>query len=151
MQRPASSIRAELAEMLEREQDRICRAWAERLSDTAVLASKRLSRRATSVPRLLLQDVVRILRAEPPMAHVSEEARAVGGEPFHWQINQVHALEVFLTGEVVVRAWALGYLDATEREQLQMFEDINRAFHELLRLHMRRYCDQCRVSQPPPE
>lgn len=138
--------------MLEREEDRICRAWADRLSDPAMLASQRLNKRATSLPRLLLQDVVRILRGEPPVSHLGQEAlAAAGGEPFQWQINQTHALEVFLTGEVVVRAWAIGYVDATEREQLEMFEDINHAFHELLRLHMRRYCDECRCAQPPPD
>ncbi|MCX7915185.1 MAG: hypothetical protein N3A53_02630 [Verrucomicrobiae bacterium] len=138
--------------MLEREEDRICRAWTERLSDPAGLASQRLNKRATSLPRLLLQDVVRILRGELPVSHVGQETLALaGGEPFQWQINQTHALEVFLTGEVVVRAWALGYLDATEREQLEIFEDINRAFHELLRLHMRRYCDECRCAHPPTD
>ena len=125
--------------------DRVGAAWNDRLSDTAQLAGKRMAPRPTSVSRLLLRDVVRILRDEPPVSHTHDgrsNADRLGPQP-DWRINLNQALEVLLTGEVVVRAWAVSYVDATEREQVVMFEAINRAFHQLLRLHLRHYCDQC--------
>ena len=134
--------------MLASEEDRICAAWNDRLSDPAQLAGKRMAPRSTSVVRLALQDVVRILQDEPPLSHTYAAADAVGRlEPQpHWHINLNQALEVLLTGEVVVRAWTVAYLDATEREQLVMFEIINQAFHQLLRLHLRHYCEQCHTA-----
>lgn len=138
-------MNTQLAALLEREEDRICAAWNDRLSDTAQLAGKRMAPRPTSVTRLLVQDVVKILRDEPPVSHTHDlraNADRLGHQP-DWRINLNQALEVLLTGEVVCRAWAVSYLDATDREQLRMFEAINRAFHQLLRLHLRHYCDQC--------
>ena len=35
-------MKAKLATMLEREEDRVCAAWNDRLSDTAQLAGKRM-------------------------------------------------------------------------------------------------------------
>ena len=147
-------MKTKLAALLEREEDRLCAAWNERLSETAQLAGKRMAPRPTSVTRLLTRDVVRMLRDQPPESHRHEwaaNADRLGQRP-DWRINLSQALEVLLTGEVVVRAWAVRYLDATESEQLEMFEAINRAFHQLMRLHLRHYCEEChRAAQAAEE
>jgi len=146
-------VKTQLIGMLKREEDRICEAWTDRLSDTALLASKKLIRRPTSTVRLLLHDVVRILENHPPVSHetLSAEEHDRRGPAPDWRISLCQALEVLLTGEVVVRAWSLSHLDATEREQLETFEEINRVFHQLIRLHALHYCENCRSTLPTPE
>lgn len=142
-QEPAMKTR--LVALLRDQEDAIGYAWTKRLADAAQLASRKLAAGPVSPVRQLIRDLIDALEGkltdlEPESI---QEARQRLGPVLEWRINLCQAVEVLLTGEVVVRFWVRAHLDADETEQLELFEEINRAFHQLLRLYTLRYCDHC--------
>ncbi|NQU12315.1 hypothetical protein HQ590_16080 [bacterium] len=138
-------MRARLVALLREQEDAICYAWTQRLADAAQLASRKLAAGPVSPVHQLVRDLVdalegRLTDLEPESI---EAARQRLGPVLEWRINLCQAVEVLLTGEVVVRFWVRAHLDVDATEQLELFEEINRAFHELLRLYTLRYCDHC--------
>ena len=143
----------QLAALLEADRDAVCDAWTQRLSDPALLAANLLQPGTTVPVRPLLAEVINLLR-DPSAADYSEPGHDLCPplEPSAgWRINLCQAVEVLLTGEVVVRYWAQTHLDLSETEALALFERINRVFHQLLRVYMLRYCEHCRAAQARPE
>lgn len=130
-----------LIALLQRDEDAICEQWMERLSDTARLAGQRLAGQPLTPVRGLLQEVVRGLSGKPVGTAPAPAGAAAG-----WQVNLCYAVEVLLTGEVVIRNWAYVYLDPGEREQVALFTAINQVFHELLRVSTQQYCQSCHAQ-----
>jgi hypothetical protein len=98
--------------------------------------------------RVLLRDLVRGLEGKPPRR--GEEPPSVTRLPFNgmlnWQVNLTYAVEVLLTGEVVIRKWVYIQLDPSDQQQVELFEQINHGFHELLRAYTLQYCQTCHAT-----
>ncbi len=138
-----------LIELLEREEKAVCNAWHERLAEPARLAAGKLQPGQRQPLQPLLREAVRLLRGgvldlqEPDVDLLREKT----GPLAEWRINLYQGIEVFLTGEVVVRRWARCYLDLDDHDTVEMVEEINRVFHQLLRVYCLQYCDQCHAIQ----
>jgi hypothetical protein len=113
------------------------------------LAAHKLQPGVAIPTRSLLAEVVQLLRARTPVVRPETTQLLLNrlGPAAAWRINLCQAVDVLLTGEVVVRYWARAYLDASGDELLALFESINRIFHELIRDYALRYCDQCHAIQ----
>ncbi len=138
-------MKEQLIRLLQRDEDGIADAWTERLSETARLAGQRLGGHALTPVRLMMHDLVRVLEGKSvQLTEGLSQARTLSldGAP-SWQVNLCYAVEVLLTGEVVIRNWAYVNLDLTDRQQVEAFELINRGFHELLRSYTLQYCQAC--------
>ena len=140
------TMKDELIAMILEHEDDLCEAWRERLSETAYFAALRVVDHTHNPLRPLLQDMVRVMDGKLPMSdHLPGSA---GAQRFQgvgmWRISLAQCVEVFITGEVVVRRWARGNLDATDAEFLELFELLNRTMHQLLRFYTVRYCEDCR-------
>ena len=146
-------MKQQLAALLEANRDAVCDAWTGRLSDPAQLAASVLQPGASVPVRPLLAEVVRRLRGpDTATPHdVSAELLPATEPAAGWRINLCQALEVLLTGEVVVRYWARAHLDLSEADALTLFEQVNRVFHQLLRDYALRYCEHCRAAQDVSE
>ena len=140
--------KAQLITLLKRDEADICDAWRHRLSETALLAGSRLVDRTSNPVRPLVRDLARVLEGDRPDApYVPGTEGLRDREPLGaWRISLCQCVEVFLTGEVVVRRWARTHLDANDSEFLELFELLNRATHELLRFYSLRYCENCRAA-----
>ena len=134
-----------LINLLEDQQKAIARAWHERLAEPAELAAHKLEPGRRQPVESLLGEVIQLLRgesldlAQPRVNLLYEEL----GPLAEWRINLCQGIEVLLTGEVVVRGWVRCYLDADDSEMVELVEEINRVFHQLIRVYSLQYCDQC--------
>ena len=140
-----TSVKPQLIALLREQEDAICYAWTQRLGEAAQLAGRKLAPGPTSPLHRIVRDLVDALAGkltdlEPePIDQVRQRL----GPALEWRVNLCQAVEVLLTGEVVVRFWARAHLDADDAQLLDLFEEVNRAFHQLLRLYTLRYCDHC--------
>lgn len=138
-----------LIRFLETNRDAICADWQARLSDPAAFAAARLRPGEPLPLRGLFDDVLHALRQQPhdTPAPTVDVLRQKLGPLAGWRISLCQAVEVLLTGEVVLRAWTRTRWDAGDGELLEVAELINRVFHQLLRVYTLRYCDQCHALQ----
>lgn len=138
-----------LIKLLLTHQEAICADWKQRLSDPAALAANKLQPGQLLPLRGLFEEAVQLLRQQPltMAAPTVEVLRKKLGPLAEWRINLCQAVEVLLTGEVVLRCWTRTHLDASDAELLEVAEQINRVFHQLLRVYTLRYCDQCHALQ----
>jgi hypothetical protein len=145
-------VKAQFIALLKKDESNICDAWRYRLSETALLAGSQLTDRPSNPIRPLLRDLVRMLEGEPLAASNLPGIKGLYEEKpvSAWRISLCQCVEVFLTGEVVIRSWTRTHLDATDGEFLELFELLNRATHELLRFYTLRYCENCRAGLPEP-
>jgi hypothetical protein len=138
-------VNEKLAELLGRQEKAICEAWTERLAEPARLAADKLQPGRRQPVQPLLREAVHLLEGgsldlqEPDV----DLLRGQLGPLAEWRINLCQGIEVLLTGEVVVRRWARCYLDMDDRETVEMVEEINRVFHQLIRVYCLQYCDRC--------
>ena len=146
-------MKARLIALLQRDEDAISDAWRLRLSETAYFAALKVVNPASNPVRPLLRDLVHVLEGHLPAAQTLPGIKGARRfEPLGlWRISLAQCIEVFLTGEVVVRRWARTHLDATDGEFLELFEALNRATHELLRFHALHYCEDCRAAPAAAE
>ncbi len=139
------SLKQQLIVLLQKDEDGICEAWSARLAENAILAGVKMTDGAASPVRVLVRDVVRVLEGKLPAAKTPSGTPRAG--PLDgWQIGLCQGIEAILTGEVVVRGWVRAYLDATDSECLELYEQISRAFHQLIRYYAVRYCKSCRAG-----
>lgn len=146
-------MKDKLIAMIRLNEDDLCEAWRERLSEKAYFAALRVVDHTHNPLRPLLHDMVEVIDGHTPMTKPlpgSEGAQRYQGVGA-WRISLAQCVEVFITGEIVVRRWARGNLDATDAEFLEIFEMLNRATHQLLRYYTMRYCDDCHEFLPKRE
>ena len=135
-----------LTAVLRQEESQICAIWRKQLRDTALFTSGIMLPNSDPI-RGLFRDVIRILEDETPLTQAPPPRES---QP-NWRINLTQAIEVLLGGEVAMQEWITAHLDASAAERLEVFQTLNRAFHQLIRFHARRYCEQCRSEMPAYE
>jgi hypothetical protein len=118
------------------------------LSEDTVLASLNLAEAPREPLNLLLRDVVRIIEGKLPAQLPASQSLCRLGPMSEWKLTLCQGIEVFLVGESVVRRWVHAHLDAAPDEWFNAFEQLNRAFHQLIRYYVLRYCDSCVPAVP---
>lgn len=140
---PARTIKKQLIELLSRDEEQLCAGWMRRLSEDAVLASINLVEAPREPLNLLLRDVVRIIEGKLPAQPPASQSLCRLGPMSAWKLTLCQGIEVFLVGESVVRRWVHSHLEAAPEEWFDVFEQLNRAFHQIVRYYVLRYCDSC--------
>lgn len=140
---PARTIKKQLIELLTRDEEQLCAGWMQRLSEDAVLASINLAEAPREPLNLLLRDVVRIIEGKLPAQPPACQSLCRLGPMGAWSLTLCQGIEVFLVGESVVRRWVHIRLNAAPEEWFDVFEQVNRAFHQIVRYYVLRYCDSC--------
>ena len=140
---PARTIKKQLIDLLRCDEEQLCAGWIRRLSEDTVLASLNLSEAPREPLNLLLRDVVRIIEGKLPAQPPASQSVCRLGPMSEWKLTLCQGIEVFLVGESVVRRWVHARLDAAPEEWFDAYEQLNRAFHQLIRYYVLRYCDSC--------
>jgi hypothetical protein len=153
----ARTIKKQLIELLTRDEEQLCAGWMRRLNEDAVLASINLAEVPQEPLKLLLRDVVRIIEGKLPAQPPASQSLCRLGPMSDWKLTLCQGIEVFLVGESVVRRWIHTRLEAAPEDWFDVFEQVNRAFHQIVRYYVLRYCDSCvpivksaAQSSPPP-
>ncbi len=139
----ARTIKKQLIELLIRDEEQLCAGWMRRLNEDAVLASINLAEAPQEPLKLLLRDVVRIVEGKLPAQPPASQSLCRLGPMSAWKLTLCQGIEVFLVGESVVRRWVHSHLEAAPEEWFDVFEQVNRAFHQIVRYYVLRYCDSC--------
>lgn len=141
-------MKEQLISVLRRDEEKIAEAWQQRLDDLTYRAAMKTTDEPAQPLRLLLRDLVRVLDGKLP----ATQPFTAGERQYEilnvWRINLCQSVEVFLVGETVVRRWVRRHVNATDSQFLEMFELLNAATHQLVRLYSLRYCENCRALQP---
>lgn len=140
---PARTIKKQLIELLSRDEEQLCAGWMRRLSEDAVLAGINLAEAPREPLNLLLRDVVRIIDGKLPAQPPASQSICRLGPMGVWKLTLCQGIEVFLVGEGVVLRWVHLHLGAAPEEWYEVFDQLNRAFHQLVRYYVLRYCDSC--------
>lgn len=140
---PARTIKKQLIDLLRCDEEQLCAGWIRRLSEDTVLASLNLSEAPREPLNLLLRDVVRVIEGKLPAQPPATQSVCRLGPMSEWKLTLCQGIEVFLVGESVVRRWVHARLDAAPEEWFDAYEQLNRAFHQLIRYYVLRYCDSC--------
>ena len=151
---PARTIKKQLIDLLRCDEEQLCAGWIRRLSEDTVLASLNIAEAPREPLNLLLRDVVRIIEGKLPAQPPASQSVCRLGPMSEWKLTLCQGIEVFLVGESVVRRWVHARLDAAPEEWFDAYEQLNRAFHQLIRYYVLRYCDSCvpnvHVEAPQP-
>lgn len=139
----ARTIKKQLIELLSRDEEQLCAGWMRRLNEDAVLASINLAEARQEPLKLLLRDVIRIIEGKLPAQPPASQSLCRLGPMGDWKLTLCQGIEVFLVGESVVRRWVHSHLEAAPEEWFDVFEQLNRAFHQIVRYYVLRYCDSC--------
>ena len=140
---PARTIKKQLIELLSRDEEQLCAGWMRRLSEDTVLAGINLAEVPREPLNLLLRDVVRIIEGKLPAQPPASQSLCRLGPMSVWKLTLCQGIEVFLVGESVVRRWVHSHLEAAPEEWFDVYEQLNRAFHQIVRYYVLRYCDSC--------
>lgn len=133
---------------LQQQEKQIVNDWQSRLGMAADLAATQLEPQSRLPVRTIFHEMLRLLQI--PAAASNQPAPSfplVELKPLpDWRINLCQAIEVILTGQVVVGHWTRTHLDATDGELLDLSDQLDRVFHQLIRAYTQRYCSQCRAN-----
>jgi hypothetical protein len=136
---PARQVKKQLIELLQRDEAPICSGWLRRLNENTVLTGINLKESASESLRLLLRDLVRVIEGKLPAADCARRFGALAEN----QLTLCQNIEIFLVGHGVVVRWVHSQLAVPPEEWFDLFEQLRRAFHQLSRYYVLRYCGSC--------